>query len=93
MQEESERVSGEKHDTSPAAIAEVTSYGFRWGPMIVERATSDPKHGVWLHIRTGKELLTVRATWSSGAANIMACLLREPLRRLPQRWAVARNFG
>ena len=32
--------------------------------MIVERATSDPRHGVWLHIRTGKQLLTVRATKS-----------------------------
>jgi hypothetical protein len=28
----------------------------------VERASSDQKHGVWLHIRTGKQLLTVRAT-------------------------------
>lgn len=41
-----------------------TRYGFKWGPMTVERATSDPKHGVWLHIRTGKQLLTVRATKS-----------------------------
>lgn len=43
-------------------IHQDTPYGFRWGPIIVERASSDQKHGVWLHIRTGKQLLTVRAT-------------------------------
>jgi hypothetical protein len=43
-------------------MAEVTRYGFTWGPIVVERASSDQKHGVWLHIRTGKQLLTVRAT-------------------------------
>jgi hypothetical protein len=41
-----------------------TQYGFTWGPMIVERASSHPKHGVWLFIRTGKQLVQVRATKS-----------------------------
>lgn len=48
----------------PTIKAQITRYGFTWGPMIVERASSDPRHGVWLHIRTGKQLLTVRATRS-----------------------------
>ena len=41
---------------------ERTRFGFNWGPVTVERATSDRKHGVWLHIRTGKNLVSIRAT-------------------------------
>jgi hypothetical protein len=43
----------------------ITKYGFDWGPVIVERAASDPRWGVCLFIRTGKQLIQVRATKSS----------------------------
>ena len=31
-----------------------TNYGFRWGPVEVSRASADPKHGVWLILRSAK---------------------------------------
>lgn len=42
---------------------EMTDYGFRWGPLEVERATSHPKFGVFLTLRTdmGREV-TVRVS-------------------------------
>lgn len=41
-----------------------TDFGFKWGPAEIIRATSDPKHGVWLIIRADKEEVTIRVTRS-----------------------------
>lgn len=42
----------------------ITEYGFAWGPAEVIRATSDPKHGVWLIVRGAKQQVQVRVTRS-----------------------------
>lgn len=42
----------------------LTDYGFKWGPAEIIRAASDPKHGVWLIVRGGKEEVTIRVTRS-----------------------------
>ena len=41
-----------------------TNYGFRWGPVEVSRASADPKHGVWLILRSAKQEVTIRVTRS-----------------------------
>ena len=42
----------------------ITDYGFKWGPAEVIRATSDPKHGVWLIVRGAKQEVQIRITRS-----------------------------
>lgn len=41
---------------------EWTNFGFRWGPMLVERDSSDPRLGVVLHVETIHKALEIRAT-------------------------------
>jgi hypothetical protein len=41
-----------------------TQYGFEWGPAEVIRASSHPKHGVWLLVRSAKQELQIRITRS-----------------------------
>ena len=40
----------------------MTRYGFRWGPLRVERIISDPKWGVVLRIGTDREQWEVRVS-------------------------------
>lgn len=39
-----------------------TKYGFQWGPLLVERAISDPKYGYVLTIQTPHGRMDVRCT-------------------------------
>jgi hypothetical protein len=39
-----------------------TRYGFRWGPVDIERTASDPKWGVVLYLRTPRQCIEVRVT-------------------------------
>ena len=41
---------------------EETKYGFKWGPLIVERDASDPKGGYVLSVYTGQHCIDIRAT-------------------------------
>lgn len=41
---------------------EETDYGFRWGPVAVERVLSDPKFGVLLSLATRKHKIELRVT-------------------------------
>lgn len=41
---------------------ETTKFGFKFGPIVVERMSSDPKHGVWIQLWTGKQIVVVRST-------------------------------
>mgnify|MGYP001603501688 CR=1 FL=1 len=41
---------------------EETKYGFKWGPLIVERDASDPKGGYLLSIYTASAKVEVRVT-------------------------------
>jgi len=37
-------------------------YGFRWGPVTIERTMSDPRFGVILQIKTGRQTKEIRVT-------------------------------
>ena len=41
------------------ALFEVTQYGFKWGPLEIERAIADDKLGYVLTVRTRTETLDV----------------------------------
>jgi len=41
---------------------ERTTYGFRWGPMEVERLVSDHRGGVLIAIRTGHKRVEIRVS-------------------------------
>ena len=44
------------------AKLEQTPYGFKYGPLEVERTMSDDKIGVYFTLRTAKESIMIRST-------------------------------
>lgn len=39
-----------------------TKYGFRWGPLTVERLISDPKFGVLIEVSTPMQRMEIRSS-------------------------------
>ena len=46
----------------PGFPCQETKYGFKWGPVTVERCTSDPKFGVIITATTPKGRVHLRVT-------------------------------
>lgn len=42
-------------------LLQITPYGFEWGPMVIERATSHNGHVV-LTLKTDKQIMNIRVT-------------------------------